>query len=101
MLQDERGLRLLRQEIVDGRAGIALRLVDEEGQLVHGRLDDNGDVQLDPDGPPVLLTEGWVRYDGFLSGGQTFRPVSIHSETPTMKASRLQQQVLHVIEQLA
>jgi hypothetical protein len=101
MLQDERGLRLLRQAIVDGRAGISPRLVDADGQLVHGRLDDNGDVQLDPDGPPVSLTERWIRYDGFPSGGQTARPVLIRSETPTMKASRLQQQVLHVIEQLA
>ena len=42
-----------------------------------------------------------MRYDGFPSGGQTVRPVSIRSETPTMKASRLQQQILHVIEQLA
>jgi hypothetical protein len=101
MLQDERGLRLLRQAIVDGRASITPRLVDANGQLIHGRLDDNGDVQLDPDGPPVPLTERWVRYDGFPSGGQAARPVSIRSETPTMKASRLQQQVFHVIEQLA
>jgi hypothetical protein len=101
MLQDERGLRLLRQATVDGRAGIAPRLVDADGQLVHGRLDDNGDVELDPDSPPVPLTERWVRYDGFPSGGQTARPVSFRSETPTMKVSRLQQQVLHLIEQLA
>lgn len=101
MLQDERGLKLLRQAIVDGRSGIPPRLVDMNGQLIQGRLDANGDVQLEPDGSPLLLTERWMRYDGFPSGGQTVRPVSIRSETPTMKASRLQQQVLNVIEQLA
>jgi hypothetical protein len=101
MLQDERGLRLLRQAIVDGRAGVAPRLVDQNGQLVHGLLDDDGDVQLDPDGPAVPLTDRWLRYDCFPTGGQTVRPVSIRSETPTMKASRLQQHILQVIEQLA
>jgi hypothetical protein len=101
MLQDERGLKLLWQAIVDGRSGIPPRLVDVNGQLLQGRLDANGDVHLEPDGSPLPLTERWVRYDGFPSGGQTVRPVSIRSETPTMKASRLQQQVLNVVEQLA
>ncbi len=101
MLQDERGLRLLRQAIVDGRAGVAPRLVETDGQLVHGLLDDDGDVQLDPDGPAAPLTDRWLRYDCFPTGGQTVRPASIRSETPMMKASRLQQHVLQVIEQLA
>jgi hypothetical protein len=101
MLQDERGLRLLRQAIVDGRAGVTPRLVDTDGQLVHGRLDSDGDLQLDPDEPPPPLTDRWLRYDGYPSGGQTVRPVSIGSETPTMKVSRLQQDVLYIIEQMA
>lgn len=101
MLQDERGLRLLRQAIIDGRAGVAPRLVDADGQIVRGVLDDNGDVQLDPDGPAVPLTDQWLRYDGFPSGGPTIRPVTIGSESPTMKASRLQQHILNVIEQMA
>jgi hypothetical protein len=75
-------------------------LVDTDGQLVHGLLDD-GDIQLDPDGPVVPLTDRWLRYDCFPTGGQTVRPVSIRSETPTMKASRLQQHVLQIIEQAA
>src|SRR6266536_843230 len=101
MLQDERGLRLLQQAIVDGRSGIVPRLVDEEGRIIHGVLDDEGDVRLDPDGPAVPLTDRWLRYDGFPSGGPTIRPVSIRSESPTMKASRLQQHILHIIEQMA
>jgi hypothetical protein len=101
MLQDERGIRLLRQAIVDGRAGVAPRLIDADGQPIHGVLDDEGDVQLDPNGPALPLTDRWLRYDGFPSGGPTIRPVSIHSETPMMKASRLQQHILHVIEQVA
>jgi hypothetical protein len=101
MLQDERGFGLLPQPIIDGRAGVAPRLVDQDGQLVHGLLDDDGDVQLDPDGPAVPPTDRWLRYDCFPTGGQTVRPVSIRPETPTMKASRLQQHVLQVIEQLA
>src|SRR5947207_5346209 len=64
MLQDERGLRLLRQAIVDGRADVAPRLVDADGQIVHGVLDGNGDVQLDPDGPAVPMTYRCLRYDG-------------------------------------
>ncbi|MGV9667377.1 hypothetical protein [Nocardia niigatensis] len=101
MLQDERGLRLLRQAIIDGRAGVAPRLTDEQGQVVHGVLNDDGDVQLDPEAPAVPLTDRWLRYDGFPSGGPTIRPVSIRSESPTMKASRLQQHVLNIIEQMA
>ena len=101
MLQDERGLRLLRQAIVDGRAGAAPSLVDTDGQIAHGALDKEGDVHLDPDGPAVPLTDRWLRYDGFPSGGPATRPVSIGSETPVMKASRLQQHILHVIEQMA
>jgi len=101
MLQDERGLRILRQAIVDGRDGAAPRLVEVDGQLIHGRLDADGNIQLDPDGPALPLTDSWLRYEGFPSGGQSVRPVSIHSETPTMKASRLQETVLQVIEQLA
>ena len=100
MLQDERGLRLLRQAIVDGRAGVAPRLVDTDGQLIHGLHGDEGHLTLDPDGPPVPLTDRWLRYDCFPSGGQATRPVSIRSETPTMTASRLQQNVLHIVEQL-
>jgi hypothetical protein len=100
MLQDERGLRLLRQAIIDGRAGIDPRLVDEEGQIVHGALNNEGDVGLDPDGPAVPLTDRWLRYDGFPSGGPTIRPVSIRSESPTMTASRLQQHILNIIEQM-
>ena len=101
MLQDERGLRVLRQAIVDGRAGNALRLVDADGQVTRGVLDPEGDVQLDPAGSAVPLTDRWLRYDGFPSGGAAIRPVSINSETPVMKASRLQQHILHVIEQMA
>lgn len=100
MLQDERGLRLLRQAIVDGRAEVAPRLVDADGEIVHGVLDDNGDVQLDPDGPAVPMTDRWLRYDGFPSGGPAIRPVSIGSESPTMKASRLQQHILNIIGQM-
>ncbi len=101
MLQEERGLRLLRQAIIDGRAGVAPRLVEMDGQLVHGLLDGDGDVQLDPDAPAVPLTDRWLRYDCFPTGGRTVRPASIRSETPVMKASRLQQDVLQIIEQLA
>jgi len=101
MLQDERGLRLLRQAIVDGCAGVPPRLIDEEGQIIHGVLDEEGDAQLDPDGPAVPLTDRWLGYDGFPSGGPTIRPVSIRSESPTMRASRLQQHILHIIEQMA
>jgi hypothetical protein len=49
----------------------------------------------------VPLTDRWLRYDGFPSGGPAIRPVSIGSESPTMKASRLQQHILNIIEQMA
>ncbi|WP_336217114.1 hypothetical protein [Nonomuraea sp. LPB2021202275-12-8] len=101
MLQDERGLRLLRQAIVDGRAGLAPSLVDTDGQIIHGVLGDDGEIRPDPEGPVVPVTDRWLRYDGFPSGGPTIRPVSIKSETPIMKASRLQQDILHIIEQMA
>ena len=77
------------------------RSVETGGQLVHGLLDHDGDIQLDPDAPAVPLTDRWLRYDCFPTGGQTVRPASIRSETPMMKASRLQQDVLQIIEQLA
>jgi hypothetical protein len=101
MLEDERGLRLLRQAVIDGRAGRAPRLVDEGGRIVRGNLNDDGVVHPDPDGDDVALTDQWLRYDGFPSGGHMIRPVSIGSETPMMKASRLQQHILYAIEQLA
>jgi hypothetical protein len=101
MLQDEQGLRLLRQAVVDGRAGIAPRLVDENGELVLGTLNDDHEIDPGPDKPPVQLTDGWLRYEGFPSGGKATRPASIRGETPTMKTSRLQHELLDLIGQMA
>ncbi len=100
MLGDEQGLRLLRQAIVDGREGIAPRLVDEAGQLVRATpTDDDGD-ESNSELPPEDLTDKWLRYDGFPSGGKTNRPVSVHDESPGMKAARLQRDVLELVNQL-
>lgn len=101
MLSDEQGIRLLRQAIVDGRQGIAPRLIDEEGHLVRATPEDNNGVEHDADLPPTNLTDEWLRYDGFPGGGKTNRPVSVQGETPLMKAARLQGHVLDLINQLA
>lgn len=101
MLEDERGLRLLRQAVVDGRAGISPRIVEDDGTITRGQLDDTGEVQPDPDGAEVALTDQWLRYDGFPTGGPVNRPVTVGSDTPSMKASRLQQQILHTVDQIA
>ena len=101
MLQDEQGLNLLRQAIVDGRAGHPPHLVDEEGELVRGRLSDNGGMEPDPDAAPVPITDDWLRYEGFPSGGKPSRPVSIRDESPTMRASRLQNDIIDLIAQMA
>ena len=101
MLQDERGLRMLRQAVLDGRAGRAPRLVDTDGQLIHGEAGDDGEILPDPDGPEVPLTDRWLRYDGFPGGGRPVRPASMPPDTPLMKASRLQHDIVHLIEQVA
>lgn len=101
MLQDERGLRILRQAVVDGRANRAPRLVDTEGQIIRGEAGDDGKVRPDPDGPEVSLTDQWLRYDGFPSGGRPIRPASMPPDSPLMKASRLQHDIVHLIEQVA
>jgi hypothetical protein len=101
MLQDEQGLNLLRQAIVDGRAGLPPHLVDEEGAVVRGRLSDNGDMEPDPDAASVPLTDDWLRYEGFPSGGKPSRQVSIRDESPTMRASRLQNDIIDLIAQMA
>lgn len=100
MLDDEQGVRLLRQAIVDGREGIVPRLVDEEGYLVRATPQDNEEGESGTDLPPENLTDEWLRYDGFPGGGRTIRPVLVHSETPLMKAARLQRHVLDLINQL-
>lgn len=101
MLQDERGLRMLHRAIVDGRSDRAPRLVGTDGQIIHGRIEDDGEVRSDPDQPAVPLTDRWLRYDGFPSGGKPTRPASMPSDTPLMKASRLQHNILHLIEEMA
>lgn len=101
MLQDERGLRMLRQAVADGRADRAPRLIDTNGQIIHGEVGDDGEVRPDPDGLEVSLTDRWLRYDGFPSGGRPIRPASMPSDTPLMKASRLQHDIVHLIEQVA
>jgi hypothetical protein len=101
MLQDERGLRTLRQAVTDGRAGRAPRMVDTDGQVTHGEAGDDGEILPDPDGPEVLLTDQWLRYDGYPSGGRPVRPASMPTDTPLMKASRLQHDIVHLIDQVA
>lgn len=101
MLDDKQGVRLLRQAIIDGREGIAPRLVDEDGHLVRATPEDDEGSEQDADLPPKNLTDEWLRYDGFPSGGKANRPVSIHSESSVMKAARLQRHVLDLINQLA
>jgi hypothetical protein len=101
MLGDQRGLRLLRQAVVDGRAGVAPRLVDADGQIVHGTVDASGDVTEDDGAPPVSVSDRWLRYDGYPAGGRAIRPVSIGPETPTMTVARLQRAVLDLVDQLA
>jgi hypothetical protein len=101
MLQDERGLRILHQALVDGRANRAPSLVDAEGQIAHGEVGDDGEIRPDPDGPEVSLTDRWLRYDGFPSGGRPIPPASMPSDTPLMKASRLQHDIVQLIEQVA
>jgi hypothetical protein len=56
--------------------------VDEEGQLVRAKPEDKDGGQQDADLPPEDLTDEWLRYDGFPSGGKTNRPVSVHGESP-------------------
>jgi len=100
MLEDERGLRLLRQAVVDGRAGIGPRLVEGDGTVLRGKFDSEGELRLDPDGPDVALSDQWLRYEGFPAGGPVIRPIKFGPETPQMKASRLQEQVLSTIDQI-
>jgi hypothetical protein len=100
MLQDERGLRILRRAIVDGRADRAPRLVESGGQITRGEVEDDGEIRPDPDGPEVPLTDWWLRYSGFPGTGRPVRPASMPSDTPLMKAAQLQHDIVHLIEQV-
>ncbi|MGN9778579.1 hypothetical protein ACTMS0_22835 [Micromonospora sp. H33] len=101
MLEDVHGLHLLYQAIVDGRAGRAPRIVDENGQLVHGHLDDNDVLVPDPDGPEVEITDRWLRDDAFPRPGLSRpMPTPPQSETPDMKLARLKSNVERSLEAL-
>jgi hypothetical protein len=101
MLDDGQGVRLLRQAIVDGREGIAPRLVDEDGHFVRATPGDNDGGEQDADLPPENVTDEWLRHEGFPSGGKINRPVSVRGESSVMRAARVQRHVLDLINQLA
>ncbi|MEV6363200.1 hypothetical protein [Nocardia asteroides] len=101
MLEDERGLRLLRQAIVDGRAGIPPRIVDANGLLVHGILSDSGEVQEGTSGEDVAVTDRWLRRAVFPTGGPVSRPVTLPSDTPLIRATKLQVAVLDAVDDVA
>jgi hypothetical protein len=98
MLEDQLGLRILAQSIIDGRAGRPPRLVDEDGMIVHGAFRANGEFHVDPKAPEAQLTDQWLRSEGFPAGAPSPQAASFRSETPTMMASRLQQAILRNVE---
>ncbi|MGK5676713.1 hypothetical protein ACSNOB_28235 [Micromonospora sp. URMC 106] len=101
MLEDRQGLHLLHQAIVDGRAGRAPGVVDENGHPVHGRVDDHGVLLSDPDGAGAEITDRWLRDEAFPRPGLS-RPMPAPpvSETPEMKLARLKTAVLRSLETL-
>lgn len=99
MLEEELGLRILAQSIIDGRAGRPPRLVDEDGMVVHGAFGTDGKFHTDPKAPEAQLTDQWLRIEGFPAGGPSPQAASFRSETPTMMASRIQQTILRTVEE--
>ncbi|MFC8383549.1 hypothetical protein [Nocardia sp. NPDC057272] len=101
MLEDERGLLLMRQAIIDGRAGNPPRIVDISGTLVHSTLGDKGGIQEGSNGTAVAVTDHWLRIEGFPSGGPINRPVALPTDTPSMRATKLQDAVRNTIDHIA
>ncbi|GIE32248.1 hypothetical protein Ait01nite_052930 [Actinoplanes italicus] len=101
MMKEPHGLRLLYQAIIDGRAGRAPRIVDENGQLVHGHISGSGALVHDPDQGEVDISDRWLRDDAFPRVGM-HRPMPTPppSETPSMALARLKAQVERSLELL-
>ncbi|MEV7624243.1 hypothetical protein [Actinoplanes sp. NPDC089786] len=99
MMEEAQGLRLLYQAIIDGRAGRAPRIVDENGQLVHGHVSDSGALVSDPNEDEVEVTDRWLRDDAFPRVG-VHRPMPTPppAETPSMALARLKGQVARSLE---
>lgn len=101
MIEDEMGLRLLAQAIRDGRAGREIRRLDEDGQLILGYRDEEGNWHKDPKGSPMPITDQWLRYEAYSARNPLPRPVVPPQETASMKATRLQKWSEDLVEQLA
>ncbi|MGW1447617.1 hypothetical protein ACWCO3_04910 [Micromonospora sp. NPDC002411] len=101
MLEDQQGLHLLHQAIVDGRAGRAPGVVDGKGRPVHGRVDDHGVLLPDQNGAEAEITDRWLRDEAFPRPGLS-RPMPAPpvSESPEMKLARLKTSVLRALEAL-
>jgi hypothetical protein len=88
MMADEQGVRLLAQAVVDGRAGRGLRVVDETGEPVTGRMDGDA-IVADPDGAEIELTDRWLRYEAFPAHERPSPAPRLPKETPEMTLARL------------
>jgi hypothetical protein len=93
MLTDELGVRLLYQAVVDGRAGVRPRVVDDTGALVKGGVDGTAIVP-DPDGTEIEITDSWLRYEAFPTHERPSpAPTAPKHETPEMALARLKSYV--------
>jgi hypothetical protein len=99
MIEDERGVRLLAQAVIDGRAGRRPRVVDDNGDLVTGRIDGTAIVP-DPAGTEIEVTDGWLRYEIFPAHERPGPAPKPPQETPEMTLARLKAYVGRTFAQL-
>lgn len=99
MIEDELGVRLLAQAVIDGRAGRRPRVVDDTGALVKGKTDGYA-VVPDPDGTEIELTDGWLRYEAFPAHERPGPAPAAPQETPEMTLARLKAHVDQTSSQL-
>jgi hypothetical protein len=99
MMEDERGVRLLAQAVIDGRAGRWPRVVDDTGELVKGRI-VGYEIVPDPDGAEIELTDSWLRYRAFPANERPGPAPKPSQETPEMVLARLKAYVDRTFSQL-
>lgn len=99
MIEDERGVRLLAQAVIDGRAGRRPRVVDDNGDLVKGKVDGTAIVP-DPARTEIEVTDGWLRYEIFPAHERPGPAPKPPQETPEMELARLKAYVDRTFAQL-
>ncbi|MEU2043469.1 hypothetical protein [Nocardia niwae] len=101
MLHDERGLRLLAQAVIDGRAGIPPRRVTKDGDFQRGTRDEYGTWLEDPAAEHLMpIEDRWLRTDVYGLSTTLPQAVTPPNETPRMMATRLQNQIARFTEQI-